>query len=174
MTTTGIDFARLSLQDALDLGILIEEEAQNRYEEFARQMDLHHNPEAATFFRQMVENEGKHRAQLAERRQRRFQNVAARVTRQMLWDVEAPEYDEARAFMTPRQAMQTALRAEEKAHAFFVGALPQIVDPDVKRLFEELRDEEVEHQDLVKRQLAKLPPGPDVNPDDFADEPVAQ
>jgi rubrerythrin len=92
----------------------------------------------------------------------------------MLWEVEAPEYDEARAFMTPRQAMETALRAEEKAHGFFVAALPRISDTNVKRLFEELRDEEVEHQNLVKKELAKLPPGPDVNPEDYADEPVGQ
>lgn len=174
MTIQGIDFSKLSLQDALDLAILIEEEAQSRYEEFARQMDLHRTPEAAAFFRHMAENEAKHGAQLAERRQRRFQSAPHRVTRQMLWDVEAPEYDEARAFMTPRQAMQTALRAEEKAHAFFVSALPQLADADVKKLFEELRDEEIAHQQLVKTQLAKLPPGPDVNPEDYVDEPVAQ
>ena len=31
-----IDFAKLTLQDALDLAILIEEDARGRYEEFAR------------------------------------------------------------------------------------------------------------------------------------------
>ena len=33
----------------------------------------------------------------------------------MIFDVEAPDYDEARAFMTPRQALEAALRAEKKA-----------------------------------------------------------
>ena len=174
MTTQGIDFSKLSMQDALDLAILIEEEAQARYGEFTRQMELHHTPEAATFFRHMAGNEAKHAAQLKERRQHLFKDASRRVTSDMLWEVEAPEYDEARAFMTPRQAMETALRAEEKAHGFFVAALPRISDTKVKRLFEELRDEEVEHQESVKRELAKLPPGPDVNPDDYADEPVAQ
>ncbi len=174
MSKPGIDFAALSLQDALDLAILIEEEAQERYLEFTRQMELHHTEEAAAFFRHMAENERKHGEQLAARRTDLFKNAPRRVTRDMLWDVEAPEYDEARAFMTPRQAMQTALRAEEKAHAFFVAALPRLTDRKVKALFEELRDEEVQHQELVKKELAKLPPGPDVNPDDYADEPVAQ
>jgi rubrerythrin len=174
MTTQGIDFSKLSVQDALDLAILIEEEAQGRYEEFTRQMELHHTPEAAAFFRHMAENEAKHGAQLSERRQRLFKDAPRRVTADMLWEVEAPEYDEARAFMTPRQAMETALRAEEKAHGFFVAALPGISDAKVKRLFEELRDEEVQHQESVKKELAKLPPGPDVNPDDYSDEPVAQ
>ncbi|MFI5395580.1 MAG: demethoxyubiquinone hydroxylase family protein [Candidatus Binatia bacterium] len=174
MTTQGIDLTKLSLQDALDLAIIIEEEAQERYEEFSRQMELHHTPEAATFFRHMAENEAKHGAQLSERRTRMFADAPRKVAAAMVWDVEAPEYDEARAFMTPRQAMRTALRSEEKAHAFFVAALPHIADPKVKALFEELRSEEVAHQDLVKQELSKLPPGPDMNPDDFSDEPVAQ
>ncbi|MFN8627404.1 MAG: ferritin family protein [Candidatus Binatia bacterium] len=174
MTTQGIDFSTLSLQDALDLAISIEEEAEERYQEFTQQMELHHTPEAATFFRFMAENEAKHGAELSKRRSHLFADAPRRVKATMLWDVEAPEYDEARALMTPRQAMQTALRCEEKAHAFFVAALPRITDPDVRGLFEELRDEEVAHQTLVKRELAKLPPGPDVNPDDYADEPVGQ
>lgn len=174
MSTQGIDFTKLSLQDALDLAILIEEQAEERYHEFTQQMELHHTPDAATFFRSMAQNEAKHGEELSKRRTRLFADAPRRVKGTMLWDVEAPEYDEARALMTPRQAMQTALRCEEKAHAFFMAALPQIADPDVKALFEELRDEEVEHQNLVKNELAKLPPGPDVNPDDYADEPVGQ
>ena len=41
MATRGIDFQTLSLMDALDLAILIEDEAQERYEDFAAQMDQH-------------------------------------------------------------------------------------------------------------------------------------
>jgi len=174
MTTQNIDFSTLSLQEALDLAILIEEEAEERYEEFRKQMELHHTPEAAAFFGVMARNEAKHGAQLAERRDHLFADAPRRVTRAMLWDVEAPEYDEARAFMSPRQAMQAALRAEEKAHAFFVAAVPRITDAAVKALFTELCKEEVEHQELVKKEIAKLPPGPDADPDDYADEPVAQ
>jgi rubrerythrin len=44
----------------------------------------------------------------------------------------------------------------------------------VKKLFEELRAEEVVHQDMVKKELAKAPPDSDAAPEDFADEPVAQ
>jgi hypothetical protein len=49
-----IDFASLTLQDALDLAILIEEEAKERYEEFADNLSLHHTPEAAHFFTTMA------------------------------------------------------------------------------------------------------------------------
>ena len=54
------------------------------------------------------------------------------------------------------------------------SALPAIRDPDVRALFEELRDEEVHHRDLVARELTKLPPGVAVDPEDFTDEPTAQ
>jgi len=172
MPVPDIDFARLTLRDALDLAILIEEEAQERYLEFAHQMEIHHTPEAGGFFVFMAQKEARHGEELRARRKRLFEGQLSAVTRAMLWDVEAPDYDEARAFMTPRQAMQTALRAEEKAHGFFVAALPWIGDSEVKRLFEELRDEEVHHQDLVKQELAKLPPDPGVGPEDFVDEPV--
>jgi len=173
-TTKGIDFATLSLKDALDLAVLIEEEAKERYEEFADQMDLHHTPESAEFFRMMAGNEEKHRAQLAARRSKIFKDSARVVTRSMIFDIEAPDYDEARAFMTARQALKAALRSEEKAHAFFSQALPRVGDPDVKKLFEELREEEAEHKALVGKQLDKLPEEPDLLADDFADEPVPQ
>ena len=174
MSIKGIDFPTLTLKDALDLAILVEEEAKERYEEFIHQMESHHTGEAAEFFRFMARNEAKHGAELTERRIRLFRNEPSTVKRSMLWDVEAPDYDEARMFMTPRQALEVALRCEEKAHAFFEAALPRLKEPDVKALFEELRDEEIEHQDLVKQQLAKLPAEIDRDPEDYADGPVSQ
>ena len=174
MTTKGIDFTSLSLKDALDLAVLIEEEARERYEEFADQMELHRTPEAAKFFRSMARNEEKHRVELAERRKLIFRNSPSDVTRQMLFDVEAPEYDEARAFMTPRQALQAAFRAEKKAYAFFTDALPRVKEPTVKSLFEELRGEEILHQKLVLAELDRTPPDPALTAEDVADEPTAQ
>lgn len=174
MTTKGIEFASLSLKDALDLAVLIEEEARDRYEEFAEQMELHHTPEAAKFFRFMAGNEEKHRAELAERRRIIFRNAHSAVTRQMIFDVEAPEYDEARAFMTAREALQAAFRSEKKAYAFFTGALVHVAEPTVKSLFEELRAEEIQHQKLVLAELEKTPPDSALRAEDFADEPTAQ
>lgn len=170
----NLDFARLTLRDALDLAVLIEEEAAERYQEFASQMELHHTPEAARFFRFMAKNEEKHRASLAARRVELFGQQPAAVTRQMIFDVEAPEYDEVRAFMTPREALQAAFRAEKKAYAFFVQALPQIQDAKVRELFDELRGEEIAHQQLVLAELDKTPPDSALKADDFADEPTAQ
>lgn len=173
-STRGIDFTNLTLKDALDLAVLIEEEACERYGEFTDQMELHDTPDAARFFRFMMGNEQKHRDQLAARRRELFKDAPSAVTRTMIFDVEAPEYDEARAFMTVRQALHSALRAEEKAHAFFSAALPSIRDPEVRTLFEELCAEEVEHQALVRREIEKAPPDPEIPSEDFADDPVGE
>ena len=174
MTTRGIDFKALSLKDALDLAVLIEQEAKDRYEEFAAQMDQHRTPEAATFFRFMALNEAKHGEELAARRVSLFGEAPGAVTPAMIFDIEAPDYDAARAFMSPRKAMEAALASEVKAHAFFMAAMPSIQDQSVKLLFQELSGEEVQHQDLVKAELAKLPPDSGLSDEDFVDEPAAQ
>jgi rubrerythrin len=167
-----IDFANLSLKDALDLAVLVEEEAEERYREFVHQMETHHNPGAARFFRFMAVNEAKHGQELALRRERLFGDAPREVERSMLFDVEAPEYYRTRAFMSVQESLDLALDAETKAYEFFDRALPQITDADVKELFEELRQEEIEHQDLVKKVMSKVEKEPDFDPDDFVDEPV--
>ena len=169
-----IDFATLSLKDALDLAIFIEEEARERYSEFFDQMSLHHTSEAAKFFGCMVENEAKHEEALKARRLSLFQDAPRVVKRSMIWDVEAPEYDRARMFMSARQAMGVALECEIKAHDFFASAMPHLKDPEVRELFEELREEELQHQELVRKELEKLPPEPAISDEDFADEPNPQ
>ena len=174
MPIQNIDLARVSLKDALDLATLIEEEAHERYLELADQMDKHRTPEAARFFRFMADNEAKHGAELTARRGQLFGDAPRDVRRAMIFDVEAPDYDEARAFMTARQALDIALRCEQKAHAFFVEALPHVQDPQVKALFAELRDEEVQHQDLVQREILRLPADADAGGEAFVDDPTAQ
>jgi rubrerythrin len=169
-----VDFAKLDLRDALDLAILIEDEARERYEEFAEQMEVHHTADAAKFYRFMAQNEAKHGADIAARRKELFGDVPCRMSRAMLWGVEAPDYDQARAFMTPRKALEVALDSEVKAHAYFTAALPSITDPAVRALFTELQADEVEHKALVQAELDKLPPDPEVDVEDLVDEPVGQ
>ncbi|MFO0555650.1 MAG: ferritin family protein [Polyangiaceae bacterium] len=169
-----LDFKALSLMDALDFAILIEEEARDRYEELADQLEIHRTPDAAKFFRFMSRNEEKHRGHLAGRRAELFGEQASRARREMLFDVEAPEYDEARAFMSVREALHASLRSEEKAHQFFVSALEHVTDAEVKVLFEELRGEELEHVRLLNVELEKLPPDPIARVEDFEDDPAPQ
>ncbi len=44
----------------------------------------------------------------------------------------------------------------------------------MKKLFQELRDEEVLHQALVREAMRNLAPEPEPRPDDYEDEPVGQ
>lgn len=170
--TMNIDFSSLTLQDALDLAILIEDEAEERYNEFTAQMETHHTPEAAEFFRFMAGNERRHGQELRQRRVALFGRAERRVDSSALFDVEAPQYDKARAFMSAKDALQVALQSEVKAFDYFDAALAHVADQEVRELFAELREEEVDHQRLVKRELAKLPPEPGFDPTDFVDEPV--
>jgi rubrerythrin len=173
-TTRGIELATISLKDALDLAILVEEEAEERYHELEHQMEIHRTEEASAFFKFMATNEKKHGEELSARRKKLFGDAPRAVTRAMIFDIEAPDYDEARAFMSPREAFQVALRSEQKAFAFFDAAIPHLKDTEVKALFEELRGEEIHHQDLVNKELAKLPERDGLPLDAFVDDPIQQ
>ena len=63
-----------------------------------------------------------------------------------------------------------ALESEEKANDFFAEAVKHVKDPEVKLLFEELKGGELEHQKYIKKAMAKLPDGPDVEEEE-ADAP---
>jgi rubrerythrin len=168
--TAALDYASLTLQDALDLAILIEEEARDRYMEFTRVVGGRYAGDASDMFRLMASYETRHGAELAERRRARFGDAPSRVSREQLYDVEAPDPGKPRVFMSARQALEVALSSEEKAFDFFSSALPYVKDEEVRVLFEELRGEERKHQELVRAKLERLPPGPDVEEDE-ADEP---
>lgn len=166
----GIDFRSLTLQDALDLAILIEDEAKERYEQFAKLVGGRYAGDASDMFRMMAGAEAKHREELAVRRRKLFGDAPSRVSASQIDDVEAPDRGAPRVFMSARQAMEVALASEEKAYDYFTGALPHVADAEVKALFLELQGEELKHQAYVKERLALLPPGPDLEEAD-ADEP---
>lgn len=169
-----IDFKKIDLRDSLDLAILIEEEARERYEAFAEQIGSSYQGDAGEFFKTMAANEAKHGKLLSARRKELFKDAPSRVTAAMVWDIEAPESGKPRPYMSPRQAMKLALASETKAYRFFDEALLHIENVEVKTLFAELRDEEAEHQRELERQLALLPAGEgaDVEEEDI-DEPTA-
>lgn len=167
-----IDFAALTLKDALDLAILIEEEAEERYEELSHLVGGRYEGDASDVFRRMKAAEAKHKDQLRERRSRLFGDAPRDVDRSMFWEIEAPDYGKPRVYMSPLQAMKVAHESERKAHAFFVEALPHVKDKEVHALFEELREEEVAHQHMIESYMKGLPEGPDVD-EANADEPPA-
>ena len=169
-----IDFSTLNLRDTLDLAIAIEEEAKERYDEFAEQLDAHDTPEVAKFFRCMSDNEVKHAEVLAAQRAELFGNEPTTADTSVIYDIEAPDYDGARAFMSIQAALELALNSEIKAYEFYHGALPSVTDDSIKELFARLRDEEVRHQEMIKEIMTKVPDMDAFDPEDFVDEPTAQ
>jgi rubrerythrin len=166
----ALDLTTLELRDALDLAILIEEEARQRYTEFSKQVGGRYPGDAAEMFAQMASYEALHGAQLQARRRSLFHDQPGRMTLDMLDDVEAPDRGAPRVFMSARQALEVAVEAERKAFLFFDQAQKQVKDPGVKALFLELRDEERSHEKMLLDKLKGLPKGPDLTEEE-ADAP---
>jgi rubrerythrin len=169
--STDLDLSKLSLMDALDLAILIEEEARQRYEMFASLIGRSGSRyDAGSFFASMAENEAKHGTDLLNRRMELFGKVPMNVKLDDLYDVEAPDTAAPRRGMSVIQAFEVGLAAEKKAYDFYDMALPGITDTDVRELFTELRDEETEHVEMLREAMAKLPPSASVETENDPDD----
>ena len=169
--STDLDLSKLSLMDALDLAILIEEEARQRYEMFASLIGRSGSRyDAGSFFASMAENEAKHETDLLNRRMELFGKVPMNVKLDDLYDVEAPDTAAPRRGMSVIQAFEVGLAAEKKAYDFYDMALPGINDTDVRELFTELRDEETEHVEMLREAMAKLPPSASVETENDPDD----
>ena len=164
--STRLDFSRLTLMDALDLASLIELEARRRYTEFAESLGTRGVDDAGAVFRSMAINENKHCEEIAERRIALFGDKPAKVTLDDIFDVEAPGIGDVRWNMSAFKAYQLALFSEQKAFAFYDEALDHVDQPDVKALFEELRDEEAEHVRMLVKIIANLPPSAEIELED--------
>jgi rubrerythrin len=71
--------------------------------------------------------------------------------------------------MSAYNAYQVALHSEKKAWEFYDEALGVVKQPEVKALFEELREEEAEHVRMVEAIIAKLPPSAREEAEDLDD-----
>lgn len=156
--STRLDLSKLSVMDALDLASLIEVEAHHRYLLFSTQLGRTGGYDAGSFFATMAENEEKHGRELQARRKKMFGDTPPQVSLDDLFDVEAPDAGAPRRGMSTMQAFEIGLAAEQKAYDFYDMALPSITDPEVKALFTELRDEETQHVEMLRAEMAKLPP----------------
>ena len=168
--STRLDLSKLDLMDALDLAKLIEMEACHRYQMFASQFGHSGGYDAGSFFASMAENEAKHGQEIEERRKKLFGDKPARVTLDDLFDVEAPDMGAVHRGMSVMEAFAVGLAAEQKAYDFYDLALPGVTDPVIRDLFIELRDEEVEHVEMLKEAMAKLPQSAEQRPEVDEDE----
>lgn len=161
-----VDFSELTLMDTLDMAALIEVEAFERYNLFAEDLGRRLSSDAGAVFLSMAQNEKKHGDELAERRRTLFGNAPARVKRDDIFDVEAPDVGSTRWNMSEFWAYQVALHSEKKAFEFYDRALLTVKQPEVRALFEELREEEAEHVRMIEEIMAKLPPSAKVDLED--------
>ena len=118
------DFSKLDPMDVLDLACYIEREAAENYEQLAAWAEKN-SPGAASFFQRMARLESQHDSQIEERRRALFGDLPSRYTDSAPWEVEVPNYDED-----------------------FVS------DPQTVTILEGLAEEEVEHQRLLKKEMA--------------------
>ncbi len=152
-----IDFSQLNLMDALDIAILVENEAFERYTLFTNQLGHRYPDDAADVFRKMARNEKKHADELTQQRKALFGDAPVVINKDLLFDVEAPEISSPRWNMSPFKAFQLVLSSEEKAFAFYDEALSYVNDAEVHTLFSELRDEEAEHVRMITDFISALP-----------------
>jgi rubrerythrin len=164
--STRLDLSKLTLMDALDLAALIELEAKTRYTEFADSLGSRGADDAGAVFRSMAVNEEKHCEEIAERRLALFGDTPLKVTLNDIFDVEAPDMGEVRWNMSALKAYQLALYSEQKAFGFYDEALVYVYQPDVRALFEELREEEAEHVRMLVKIIANLPKSAEVEIED--------
>jgi rubrerythrin len=154
-----VDFGKIGLRGAFDFAIMIEEDAQNRYAELARLLGDEPGG-AGDVFRMMVLTEGKHRSELVARRDALFRDDAPRIEISVLDEgPERPDVADDELPSTSREALEVALAAEERAHAFYRTVIPQVRDREVRAFFLALMEEESEHQALLARKIAGLPAG---------------
>lgn len=170
--TIQLDFSTLNLQDALDMAVLIEKEAEDRYLLLADQIGHRYPGDAANFFTKMARNEQRHGNEISERRRLLFGDAPSRITTDMIGnDIEAPDPGKAIRYMSPRHALEVAMESEIKAYEFYNSILQFIKVDTVRELIKSLRDEEVEHQKLLNEQKARYADTLESDFDPEIDEP---
>ena len=139
--------------------LAIAQEAIARYREFAAHVADHGNDELANLFSRFFELKTEHAFHLAKVTPPMVSPKLA--PGEYAWLRSGPLLPEARDFifrmLTPRQALEIAVRAEERAKAFFeqVGAASN--DAGVRELASALGRDEESHIARLRDALARVP-----------------
>ena len=139
--------------------IAIEREAAERYSELAARMDDEGREDLARLFDLLAREEAEHLEAL-ERRTRGIALPEIGADRYRWLDAGAPETAARELIyrlMTPRQALAMALRAEQRAQAFFEHVYWTSFDPALRALAKEMAQEEREHVAIVGSMLSDTP-----------------
>jgi rubrerythrin len=135
----------------------MEIEAQERYQQFAEQLETHNNPEVAQVFRKLAEIESLHAKNILSRMKwPGFPSMPVPYAA----DGEGPEtapFDSVHYRMQPWHALEIALRGELRAQQFFQQVAGAARNADVRRMAEEMAAEEAEHVQLIRAWMKKVP-----------------
>jgi len=136
----------------------IEHEAASRYREFATLMADYGNDAAAGLFHRLAEFAAEHVFHLAKK----IVGIEIPITDPShdAWLESGAPVPEARAFifrtMTPRMALEIALRAEQRAKAFFEHMRGESLNARVRKLSAEFALLEQSHIEWVSDTLLRL------------------
>lgn len=139
--------------------LAIEFEAEARYREFAEHMADRGDDALAELFGRLAEFEAEHALRLAKKS---FGiEIPDLAPGEYAWLECGPPVPEARAFiyrmMTPRLALEIALRAERQAKAFFERVQAESRNAGVRELAAEFASDEEAHIASISAAIARLP-----------------
>lgn len=136
----------------------MENDARDRYTEFADQMEVHNNREVAQLFRKLARIEGLHAERIVKEMGWRKPPSAADawMWRQQEAPESVPASGELHYLMQPFHALELALQCEQRAASFFTGITRSTAPADVKRIAREMAAEERDHVRLIQDWLKKV------------------
>jgi rubrerythrin len=151
-----------SYADFMARAYAMELEAQERYQQFADQLETHNNAEVAQVFRKLAEIEGLHAKKILG--QMRWPALPA-LPPAYAWDGEAPEtapFESVHYLMQPYHALDIALRGELRAQQYFEAIARETQSAQVRASASELAAEEREHVELIRSWMKRVPqPAPE-------------
>ncbi|MGA9575500.1 MAG: ferritin family protein [Lysobacterales bacterium] len=148
-----------SAEELLAYSLAMESEAVERFNDLAEQMEIHHNYEVAELFRKLAKIEGLHIDNVKRAA------VGKELPRLLAWEYEweggeSPEggaMEEAHYMMQPWHAIELAMHGEMRAAAFFRHVAETTGDEAVRKLAQELTEEEEEHVVLLRKWQERFP-----------------
>jgi len=136
----------------------MELEANERYTQFADQLEAHNNREVAAMFRKLAEVEMLHARRILK--EMNWPSVPA-LAPAYAWDgAEGPEtapQDAVHYLMQPRHALEIALACEQQAQRYFERIARSKAPKKVLAAAREMAGEEREHVQLIEAWMKRVP-----------------
>ena len=161
-----------SIDELMAIAYAMENEAAERYDEFAEVMQAHNNAEVAQLFSKMARIETLHAGQI--RQKMGWTGEPPVAPGGYRWQgMEAPEtgdHGDLHYLMTPFHALRIARLNEERAQRFYEKLARDAPTAELRAAAAEMREEEAEHVRLMDEWLARTP-APQENWSDDQDPP---